>query len=48
MHRLAEPIKELRNGGVRFSLVSDGVVATTSPSDNMIVHIFSTLAKAVD
>lgn len=44
MHHLAELIEELRNRGIGFRSVSDGLIDTTSPSGELIFHIFSVLA----
>ncbi len=41
MHHLVELIEELRNRGVGFRSVSDGLIDTTSPSGELIFHIFS-------
>jgi DNA invertase Pin-like site-specific DNA recombinase len=45
MHHLVEVIEELRNRGVGFRSVSDGLIDTTSPSGEPIFHIFSALAQ---
>ena len=45
MHHLVELIEDLRNRGVGFRSVSDGLIDTTSPSDELIFHIFSALAQ---
>src|SRR3990170_3284387 len=45
MHHLVELIEELRNRGVGFRSVSDGLIDTTSPSGELIFHIFSALAQ---
>src|SRR3954452_9187125 len=45
MHDLVELIEELRNRGVGFRSVSDGLIDTTSPSGELIFHIFSALAQ---
>src|SRR5204862_48596 len=44
-HHLVELIEELRNRGVAFRSVSDGLIDTTSPSGELIFHIFSALAQ---
>jgi DNA invertase Pin-like site-specific DNA recombinase len=45
MHHLVELIEELRNRGIGFRLVSDGLIDATSPSGELIFHIFSALAQ---
>jgi DNA invertase Pin-like site-specific DNA recombinase len=45
MHHLVELIEDLRNRGVGFRSVSDGLIDTTSPSGELIFHIFSALAQ---
>jgi DNA invertase Pin-like site-specific DNA recombinase len=45
MHHLVELIEELRDRGVGFRSVSDGLIDTTSPSGELIFHIFSALAQ---
>jgi DNA invertase Pin-like site-specific DNA recombinase len=45
MNHLVQLIEELRNRGVGFRSVSDGFVDTTSPSGELIFHIFSALAQ---
>jgi DNA invertase Pin-like site-specific DNA recombinase len=45
MHHLVELIENLRNRGVGFRSVSDGLIDTTSPSGELIFHIFSALAQ---
>jgi DNA invertase Pin-like site-specific DNA recombinase len=45
MHHLVELIEDLRSRGVGFRSVSDGLVDTTSPSGELIFHIFSALAQ---
>jgi DNA invertase Pin-like site-specific DNA recombinase len=45
MHHLVALIEELRNRGVGFRSVSDGLIDTTSPSGELIFHIFSALAQ---
>ena len=45
MHHLVELIEELRNRGVGFRSVSDGLIDTTSPSGELVFHIFSALAQ---
>jgi DNA invertase Pin-like site-specific DNA recombinase len=45
MHHLVELIEELRNRGIGFRSVSDGLIDTTSPSGELIFHIFSALAQ---
>src|ERR1700754_3311958 len=42
---IVELIEELRNRGVGFRSVSDGLIDTTSPSGELIFHIFSALAQ---
>ncbi len=44
MHHLVELIEVLRNRGIGFRSVSDGLIDTTSPSGELIFHIFSALA----
>jgi len=44
-HHLVELIENLRNRGVGFRSVSDGLIDTTSPSGELIFHIFSALAQ---
>ncbi len=44
IQHLVELIEELRSRGVGFRSVSDGLIDTTSPSGEMIFHIFSALA----
>ncbi len=44
MPHLVELIEELRNRGVGFRSVNDGVIDTTSASGDLIFHIFSALA----
>jgi DNA invertase Pin-like site-specific DNA recombinase len=39
------PIEDLRNRGIGFRSGSDGLVNTTSPSGELIFHIFSALAQ---
>jgi DNA invertase Pin-like site-specific DNA recombinase len=45
MHHLVELIEQLRNRGVGFRSVCDGLIDTTSPSGELIFHIFSALAQ---
>ena len=45
MHHLLELIGDLRNRGVGFQSVSDGLINTMSPSGELIFHIFSALAQ---
>ena len=45
MHHLVELIEELRNRGVGFRSVSDGLIDTKSPSGELIFHIVSALAQ---
>ena len=45
MHHLVELIEQLRNRGIGFRSVSDGLIDTTSPSGELIFHIFSALAQ---
>lgn len=45
MHHLVELIGELRERGVGFRSVSDGLIDTTSPSGELIFHMFSALAQ---
>src|SRR5450432_3153556 len=45
MHHLVKLIEELRNRGIGFRSVSDGLIDTTSPSGELIFHIFSALAQ---
>src|SRR4051794_30091526 len=45
MHHLIELIEELRNRGVGFGSVSDGLIDTTSPFGELIFHVFSALAQ---
>jgi DNA invertase Pin-like site-specific DNA recombinase len=45
MHHLVELIGQLRGRGVGFRSVSDGLIDTTSPSGELILHIFSALAQ---
>ena len=45
MHHLVELIEDLRNRGVGFRSISDGLIDTTSPSGELIFHIFSALAQ---
>ncbi len=45
MHHLVDLIEDLRNRGVGFRSVSDGLIDTTSPSGELIFHIFSALAQ---
>jgi DNA invertase Pin-like site-specific DNA recombinase len=44
MHHLVELIEVPRNRGVGFRSVSNGLIDTTSPSGELILHIFSALA----
>jgi DNA invertase Pin-like site-specific DNA recombinase len=45
MHHLVQLIEDLRNRGIGFRSVSDGLIDTTSPSVELIFHIFSALAQ---
>ena len=45
MPHLVQLIEELRNRGVGFRSVNDGVIDTTSASGELIFHIFSALAQ---
>src|SRR6476659_1576231 len=45
IHHLVELIGQLRNRGIGFRSVSDGLIDTTSPSGELIFHIFSALAQ---
>ena len=45
MHHLVDLIEELRNRGIGFRSVSDGLIDTTSPSGELVFHIFSALAQ---
>jgi DNA invertase Pin-like site-specific DNA recombinase len=45
MHHLVELVEELRNRGIGFRSVNDGLIDTTSPSGELIFHIFSALAQ---
>ena len=45
MSHLVKLIEELRERGVGFRSVSDGVIDTTSASGELIFHIFSALAQ---
>ena len=45
MHHLVELIEQLHGRGVGFRSVSDGLIDTTSPSGELIFHIFSALAQ---
>jgi DNA invertase Pin-like site-specific DNA recombinase len=45
MHHLVELIGQLRDRGIGFRSVSDGLIDTTSPSGELIFHIFSALAQ---
>ena len=45
MQHLVQLIEELRNRGVGFRSVNDGVIDTTSASGELIFHIFSALAQ---
>jgi DNA invertase Pin-like site-specific DNA recombinase len=45
MHHLVELIEVLQNRGIDFRSVSDGLIDTTSPSGELIFHIFSALAQ---
>ena len=45
MHHLVELIEDLRNRGVGFRSISDGLIDTTSPAGELIFHIFSALAQ---
>ncbi len=45
MHHWVPLIEDLRNRGVGFRSVSDGLIDTTTPSGELIFHIFSALAQ---
>jgi DNA invertase Pin-like site-specific DNA recombinase len=45
MHHRVELIEELRDRGVGFRSVSDGLIDATSPSGELIFHIFFALAQ---
>ena len=45
MHHLVELLEELRNRGLGFRSVSDGLTDTTSPAGELTFHIFSALAQ---
>lgn len=45
MPHLISTIEELKERGVGFRSISDGVVDTTSPSGELIFNIFSALAQ---
>lgn len=45
MRHLVTVIGDLREQGVGFRLISDGMIDTTSPSGELIFHIFSALAQ---
>jgi DNA invertase Pin-like site-specific DNA recombinase len=45
MHDLVQFVEGLRNRGVGFRSVSDGLIDTTIPSGELIFHIFSALAE---
>jgi DNA invertase Pin-like site-specific DNA recombinase len=45
MHHLVELIECLRNRGIGLRSVSGGLIDTTSPSAELIFHIFSALAQ---
>jgi DNA invertase Pin-like site-specific DNA recombinase len=45
MRHLIELIGQLRDRGIGFRSVSDGLIDTTSPSGELIFHIFSALAQ---
>ena len=45
MHHLVALIGHLRDRGIGFRSVSDGLIDTTSPSGELIFHIFSALAQ---
>jgi DNA invertase Pin-like site-specific DNA recombinase len=45
MHHLVALIEKLRNLGIGFRSVSDGLIDTTSASGELIFHIFSALAQ---
>jgi len=45
MHHLVSLIEKLRNRGIGFRSVSDGLIDTTSASGELIFHIFSALAQ---
>ena len=45
MRPLVTLMADLRNRGVAFRSVSDGMIDTTSPSGELVFHIFSALAQ---
>ena len=45
MRHLVTLMEDLRNRGVAFGSVSDGMIDTTSPSGELVFHIFSVLAQ---
>ena len=45
MHHLVQLIENLRDRGIGFRSVSDGLIDTTSPSGELVFHIFSALAQ---
>ena len=45
MRHLVTLMEDLRNRGVAFRSVSDGMIDTTSPSGELVFHIFSALAQ---
>jgi DNA invertase Pin-like site-specific DNA recombinase len=45
VHHLVQLIEDLRNRGVGFRSVSDGLIDTMRPSGELIFHIFSALAQ---
>jgi len=45
MHHLVNLIEDLRQRGVGFRSISDGMIDTTSASGELIFHIFSALAQ---
>ena len=45
MPHLISTIEELKQRGVGFRSISDGVVDTTSPSGELVFNIFSALAR---
>ena len=45
MRHLVTLMEDLRNRGIAFRSVSDGVIDTTSPSGELVFHIFSARAQ---
>jgi DNA invertase Pin-like site-specific DNA recombinase len=45
MRHLVTLMEDLRNRGIAFRSVSDGMIDTTSPSGELVFHIFSALAQ---